>query len=241
MENVGTFSNRNAEFEKKFSREKILEKLVNTIQPTIFDVGAHKGESALFFNKIFPSANIHSFEPDPETFRDLQDTANEISKCHNLALANKTGLSSFFKNNLSHTNSILRVNLESEDSIKLSTARKSPEVFQNTATDFNKEITISTIRLDEFCQQNHISRINLLKIDTQGTEAEVLRGAGDLLYNVDNIILEICFFDFYEKRSSFFDVESVIRNFGFKIFSISQISNNPMNGRTDWVEAIYTK
>jgi hypothetical protein len=36
--------------------------------PTIFDVGAHHGESIKRYKKLFPSAAIHSFEPDVENF-----------------------------------------------------------------------------------------------------------------------------------------------------------------------------
>ena len=46
MENVGESYSRNNEFKEKFNREKIIQDLVKTPQPVIFDVGAHVGESA---------------------------------------------------------------------------------------------------------------------------------------------------------------------------------------------------
>ena len=36
---------------------------------------------------------------------------------------------------------------------------------------------IDVVSLDDYCLKNKISKINLLKIDTQGSEAEVLLGA----------------------------------------------------------------
>ena len=59
------------------------------------------------------------------------------------------------------------------------------------------------------------------------------------LYKTRVIILEISFFDYYENQTTFMDIEQIISPMGFKLFSISEISNNPMNGRTDWVEAVY--
>ena len=38
----------------------------------IFDVGANEGQTALRLLRRFPSAEIHSFEPIPETFALLQ-------------------------------------------------------------------------------------------------------------------------------------------------------------------------
>ena len=41
--------------------------------------------------------------------------------------------------------------------------------------------TVDVISIDEYCEKNRIKRINLLKIDTQGSEAEVLRGAKEFI------------------------------------------------------------
>jgi hypothetical protein len=51
--------------------------------------------------------------------------------------------------------------------------------------------------------------------------------------------MEINFFDYYEHQTSFMDVEQILLPLGFQMFSISEISNNPMNGRTDWAEVVY--
>ena len=45
--------------------------------------------------------------------------------------------------------------------------------------------------------------IDLLKIDTQGFEPEVLSGLRESLSNVDVVITELMFFDFYEKSRGF--------------------------------------
>ena len=47
------------------------------------------------------------------------------------------------------------------------------------------------------------------------------------------------FYDFYERSLSFSDIENFLAPAGFKLYDISHISKNPMNGRTDWVDVIY--
>jgi hypothetical protein len=47
------------------------------------------------------------------------------------------------------------------------------------------------------------------------------------------------FYDFSESSLSFSDIEKYLLPAGFKLYDISHISKNPMNGRTDWVDMIY--
>jgi tRNA1(Val) A37 N6-methylase TrmN6 len=46
---------------------------------TVFDVGANVGQTALYFNKHFPNANIYSFEPVKGTFGTLESNVGYFS------------------------------------------------------------------------------------------------------------------------------------------------------------------
>ncbi len=237
MENVGESKSRNREFQEKFSRENLLRNLVNTPEPVIFDIGAHHGESVAYLKGVFPKAAVYSFEPDPDSFAALSASVIEGVNYFNLALSDADGTASFFRNQISHTNSLLKVNLNSKDSISIAkaTAEKDTGFFEN----FNKVNQVRTARLDTFVQQRSIDHIDLLKIDVQGAECRVLKGGEATLTKVGVIVLEISFFDYYEHQTSFGDVEEILSPLGFRLFSISELSNNPMNGRTDWAEVIY--
>jgi FkbM family methyltransferase len=239
MENVGKSKSRNIEFAERFSRERIIQSLVVDDRPIIFDVGAHCGESIRFLKPLFPKSIIYSFEPDPDSFRILFEQNIENVVYLNLALSDRSGLTAFFRNKISHTNSLLKVNLGSNDSIGIATAAAKKDA--NYSKNFNSEIQVSTITLDEFCKKNSIGKIDLLKIDVQGAETLVLHGAMEMLAQIKAIIIEISFFDYYEKRTTFLDVEKFLQPSGFHLYSITEISNNPMNGRTDWVEVVYKK
>jgi FkbM family methyltransferase len=241
MENVGESKARNSEFDKSFSRARLIRDLIDAriATPVIFDVGGHKGESIIFLRNQFPAAEIHSFEPDPAIFAHLANVADARTHCHNLALSEISSKLRFFRNRISHTSSLFPINLESQDSIYLSEVRSrnaAPET-----TRFNEEIEVEAERLDHFCARHGIEAIDLLKIDVQGAEFRVLAGAGALLERVGAVIAEVSFYDYYQHRGSFLEIERSIAPFGFRLFSISEISNNPMNGRTDWAEVIYTR
>ena len=79
--------------------------------------------------------------------------------------------------------------------------------------------------------------IDIIKIDVQGSEKDVLSGATNCLLKKKLITVEIGFFDFYEKNSSFLEIESLLPH--FELYSIIRLSQNPMNFRTDWCEAVY--
>ena len=64
-------------------------------------------------------------------------------------------------------------------------------------------------------------------------------GLGESLSMVDVVITELMFYDFYERSLSFTDIENYLHPAGLRLFDISDISKNPMNGRTDWIDVIY--
>lgn len=237
MENVGESKSRNSEFQEKFSRGRLLKSIVTADEPVIFDVGAHFGESVAYLKKLFPKASVYSFEPDPDSFATLSGVAMDGVSYFNLAISDEDGAAPFYRNRISHTNSLLKVNLNSVDSIAIAKANAKKDT--GFPDSFNEEANVATMRLDSFTRKHSIGQIDLLKIDVQGAERRVLLGGEATLRNTKAIVMEIIFFDYYEGRTAFIDVESVLAPLGFRLFSISDISNNPMNGRTDWAEVVY--
>jgi hypothetical protein len=98
---------------------------------------------------------------------------------------------------------------------------------------------VEIIRSDDYMDSSGIEHVDLLKIDTQGYEPEVLEGFGKKLNDVDVVITELMFYDYYERRLSFSDIERFLLPAGFHLYDINHIAKNPMNGRTDWVDVIY--
>ena len=102
---------KNPELKNNLSFDDIYKIKINK-NPIIFDVGANKGQSIERFKKIFPNAEIHSFEPNKDEFINLKNkyqsdntiTINnfgvgDLLEKKNLYITAKSGSSSFNKLN----------------------------------------------------------------------------------------------------------------------------------------------
>lgn len=142
---------------------------------TVFDVGANIGQSAVEYARALPLSRIYSFEPIGESFKQLRkNTAGFASvQCIQLALAANPGKGMMLANETSTMNHLIS-NLGSGDNIDLPI----------------EQVNIDT--LEHFCEQSGIDRISYLKIDTEGTDMEVLKGAQHMLaqQRIDLVELE---------------------------------------------------
>lgn len=245
MNNYANNEERTLKYLEQFNREKVLKSLVKKSSPIIFDVGANKGSSLIEFKKWWPDSIIHSFEPQDECW----DTLNKLKLnfLQNTIFINEIAVGKFSGEKLlfythdvsSGISGFNKVNMKSEDSIEINKFDGKKNLLSDYATKFNHKREVETIRLDDYCSDLGIEKIDLIKIDTQGFEPEVLDGLGDKLKNVGVVISELMFYDYYERSLSFSDIEKFLLPANFILFDINHISKNPMNGRTDWVDVIY--
>jgi len=204
----------------------------------IFDVGANKGQSIKRFKKIFGNnCTIHSFEPIIYEFQKLKELyKNDYNVIlNNFALGSqkkkkyfniykRTGASSF--NNLNENSEWL---LERSNQYNV----KEKEFKIDT-----QEVHIHT--LDSYCNENNVEKIDILKIDTQGYEEEVIKGAKNILkLNTIGVIeTEIIFDDVYDKYLSFSDLEKHFID-EFRFAGIHCYNNNLFEGINFFAELMY--
>ena len=245
--NQGTNEERTVDYSNNWDTEKTLKLLINKHNPCIFDVGANNGSSINGFKKLWPKSVIHCFEPQSECYESLVETAAlyETGSVHiNMhAIGNISSEQAIFYTHdvNSGISGFNKINIESNDSIDLRDLNeKGDEAKQKYVETLNHNRKVKVIRLDDYIGSIDPNlHIDFLKIDTQGFEPEVLDSLGDKLANVDIVLTELMFFDFYQRSLSFSDIERYLLKYNFKIYDISHISKNPMNGRTDWIDVIY--
>ncbi len=224
----GEFDKRNKEFYKKFNYRTFFENLLNlksNDKAIIFDVGAHKGESIIFFREIFKNAQIYCFEPNPESLKQIEKMSNSSDKIFNVALSNYNGKSDFNVQDISHLSSLHPVNKRSKSSLGYADKEK------------HKVITVDVMTGDKIIKDYNIKVVDLLKIDVQSNEVQTLEGFKNSLKLVKNIIVEVSFYDFYNNKSSISEIENIIN--GFELYDIFEISKNPKTQGTDWATLIY--
>ena len=186
---------------------------------TIFDVGAHRGESISRFRMVFPNSVIHSFEADLDNFKRLEGCEPPSSKLllNNFGVGAEISTATFHRNLKSDTSSFYQINPNS------SWAKIRSAQYQVKETDFTEKSYQVPIRpLDDYIDEHNIDHIHILKIDTQGYEDKVLAGAQKALQDkkIDMIETVLIVGDVYKHSLSFYYLEQYLRPCGFRFFAI---------------------
>lgn len=173
----------------------------------IFDVGANYGQSMNQFTRAYPKAEIYCFEPVSTVCNVLNSTAQQNPRLHifNLGLGSKPGN---FKIGLSE-------NYQGH-SIHLADSAKNSE-----------NITVSSI--DVISRDLGLDHIDLLKIDVEGFELEVLKGAISMLEKKRiRFIYAECVFepDPSAPHTLFDELRDYLANWGFVFFACYHESFN---------------
>jgi len=188
---------------------KLIGKGSSTI---IFDVGAHHGQTALKYQQIFRDCIIYSFEPFLESYILFNNNVKDFKnvKGFNIALGNSIGEENFYINKFSATNSLLP------------THKEGAAIWGNDQLENVKTIKVSTTTLDEFVKQHKIEKIDILKLDTQGTEYLVIEGARQAIQEgkIKLIYLEIITKPTYVNQKYLDEMLQLLRVERFQLYNI---------------------
>ncbi len=181
-------------------------------QPLGFvDIGARGGVHPLI-EPIADYVDVLAFEPD-------KDAAKDVAGCLPLALSNKTGPAILYRCVAPTNDSLRPVN---QEFVK----RYNMVKFAQTGQD-----PVETIRLDA-ALASAVHKGEFLKLDTQGTEYEILQGA-ELTLSVEAIAVycEVEFAQIYRGQKLFGDIEVFLRSYGFSFIGFDNMS---YRSRTPW-------
>jgi FkbM family methyltransferase len=91
-----------------------------------------------------------------------------------------------------------------------------------------QQIELTT--LDSWCQHHGVDRVDYMKLDTQGSELDVLRGATRTLERVLVVQTEVEFNRMYEAQPLFGDVDRFLRDHGFVLWQLENLSHHRQRG-----------
>ena len=143
---------------------------------TVFDVGANLGQSAILFLAWFPESKIYCFEPVGETFSQLQKNFMGNNRID------------FFHLAFGHTSTKGKMLLKGKS--EMFTLSKMQEM-EASGYDACRTEEVEVATIDEFCRAKEIDRINFLKVDTEGGDLDVLRGAEHMLIEQQIDVIQV--------------------------------------------------
>jgi FkbM family methyltransferase len=183
----------NYEDQRASGEKTFLERTAKQLE-VVFDVGGNVGNYAKEIKRLNMRCRVYSFEPHPAAYQRLAVVAKQhVFEAFNFGFGKENGRQSLYDYNNS--------SFSSHASIY-------PAVIKDIhkGEPVNYEIEIRTI--DAFVEEYGIETIDLLKIDTEGSEYDILLGASNVIeekkvklihfeFNEMNVLSRVFFRDFY--------------------------------------------
>ncbi|MDE2041029.1 MAG: FkbM family methyltransferase [Patescibacteria group bacterium] len=198
---------------------------------TVLDVGANIGQFAREVRAVLPTAFIYSFEPLKSCFDELSRNmlTDRNFKAYNFALGAANETVTMNKSAYSPSSSILAMSKSHKD------------LFPQTQNSSQEEIAIK--RLDDIAEFDpaKLNREILVKIDTQGFEEKVIRGATKFLKQTKVMIVENSYLPLYEGQALFDGIYQQLKALGFAYHGSLQQKVNPKSGEILFEDSFFVR
>lgn len=190
-----------------------------------FDVGAYVGFFSLLAAHANREAAVYAFEPMADAFERLRKNVafNRLNniRCTAVAVGEIDGEAEFY-----HTAG----HLPCSSSLSFE--------FMQSAEALRRSV-VTVITLDRFVQENELSRVDLMKIDTESTEPQVLRGMIETLRRDHPIIM--C--EVLKERGSERPLEEILRSLGYRFYLLTPdgpVLRDQVEGHASYLNYLFT-
>ena len=195
----------------------------------VLDVGANSGQYSFYLRSIGYRGKIVCFEPLLSAYSDLQKFAKKDANMiltPRMALGDHDGEVTLNVAANSESSSILQIldaHLQTEPSAK-----------------FVGVETVRLARLDTVAHEYMVNaRAVFLKIDTQGYDSHVLRGAAGILPNIKGVQIELSLMPLYKGEIIYREMIDRIEALGYALHDLNPCFSDKITGRTYQLDGIF--
>jgi len=175
-----------------------IEQYLSPDAECVIDVGANRGDWASAIHRSSSDGvEIHCYEPDPRVESDFKSSFDQSRKVHfyGVAVGSKKGELDIFLD---------------QQSTELTS------VVESGRDQYRTTVDVTT--LDDESERHQLRYIDLLKIDTEGYEEAVLRGASALLHEEKIGCIQFEYGKKWVKTSATLQVVSFLESYNFEVF-----------------------
>jgi FkbM family methyltransferase len=196
---------------------------------TVVDVGSYVGSFAYAMRHILPQVQIYSFEPLPENYARLAKNLSPFGnfQAFNTALGEYSGELKFNRSNFSPSSSALEM------------GDLHRQAFPHSAQTTSLQVPVA--RLDEYKDKMELTPPVFLKIDVQGYEDAVLRGAGKVLEQVDYLEIEVSYQPLYTGQVLFNGIYQTLTDLDFHFAGNLDSMFSPLDGSIMQSDALFLR
>ena len=188
----------NSDTNVEFCLRKLKEK--GFAPENVVDCGAYVGNWTRMVKRNFPGANILMIEPQQDKKPLLAQVQNE------------------FPGTVDYVQCLLGP--ESKPAVAFFEMESGSSVLPELTNVPRKTVALRMTTLDDVLRERKIAKATFLKLDVQGYELEVLKGAKEALKNAEVILLEVSFLLYNQSGPLFHEVVDFMKIHGFLVYDI---------------------
>lgn len=197
---------------------------------TVIDIGVAHGTPWLY--NAFPDAKLVLIDPHPLFFDDLNRLSRDLQ-------------ADVFAHGLGARPGELDLNVDEQVPGSSSLLTTSSQLRQEWAARGHDRpthpVSVAVRTLDETLRERSYQGPFLIKVDTEGYELEVLRGASESLAKADVVIAETSVMQRFEGSYEFADLIRLLDDSGFRLFDLLDVKTFGRRGPINYVDAAFVR
>jgi FkbM family methyltransferase len=182
----------------------------------LIDVGA-RGGLPKEWEPASPLLRAIGFEPDPRPAAGIRKVPDDRMEIVRKAVAATVGMRPFYCMQSGSASSLLEP--------EAATIRRHRALDRISVVEV---MTLETTTIDEVARERQLAFVDAIKLDTQGSELEILMGARETLAQLAFCIFtEVEFVRIYENQPLFRDIDAFVQSEGFELISLTSLHALP--------------